>query len=48
MLNKLKILVTFCERKMTGSVDIDDFNEWEKIKERIELWIQGVEENGSL
>lgn len=48
MLNKLKVLVIFCERRMVGSVDIDDFNEWERIKERIELWIQGVEENGIL
>ena len=48
MMNKLKVLVMFCERKMAGSIDINDFNEWEKVKERVELWIQGVEENGIL
>ena len=47
MMNKLKVLVMFCERKMAGSIDINDFNEWEKVKERVELWIREVGGDGN-
>jgi len=43
MMNKLKVLVMFCERKMAGSVDIRDHEEWLMLKERIELWIRESE-----
>ena len=44
LIPKLKVLAMFCERKMAGSVDIQDHEEWLKIKERIELWMKDAGE----
>ena len=39
LLPKLKNLQTFCEKRMSASVEISDYEEWLTIKERVELWI---------
>jgi len=40
MIKKLQTLVAFCDKQMSSSILIHNFNEWEVIKERVELWIE--------